>query len=208
MPKKLSFDDKLSSKGTPAQALKMLREDVRFCLVVFGGSTKSWCVIHSPLGKPSMPILKDHLEIESTFALGIFAWKVFDHMALRLSLKRQNESFGNVFWKGFGIYGICGLLHTFYDDHWGPTRNRFPNTFLERYHIRDTKIWKISITTWTLSWRHPFKTVVKEPSKSCRNLSNRNIHDSTSKVIPVIHVSLLENGDCQPTLGNTWGYTS
>ena len=157
---------------------------------------------------PSMPILKDHLEIESTFALGIFAWKVFDHMALRLSLKRQNESFGNVFWKGFGIYGICGLLHTFYDDHWGPTRNRFPNTFLERYHIRDTKIWKISITTWTLSWRHPFKTVAKEPSKSCRNLSNRNIHDSTSKVIPVIHVSLLENGDCQPTLGNTWGYTS
>ena len=63
MPKKLSFDDKLSSKGTPAQALKMLREDVRFCLVVFGGSTKSWCVIHSPLGNPSMPILKDHLEI-------------------------------------------------------------------------------------------------------------------------------------------------
>lgn len=52
MPKKLSFDDKLSSKGTPAQALKMLREDVRFCLLVFVGSTKSWCVIHSPLGKP------------------------------------------------------------------------------------------------------------------------------------------------------------
>lgn len=119
-------------------------------------------------------------------------------MAFSQTSKRE---FWQCFWKGFGMYGICGLLHNLHDDHWGPTRNRFPITFLERYHIRVTKIWKISITTWTLSWRHPFKSVVKEPNKSCDNLSNE--HPSFDcKVIPSLHFSLLENGDCQSTLRN------
>lgn len=105
-------------------------------------------------------------------------------MAFSQTSKREFwQCFLERFWEARDLRSAAHLLRWPLRTH----KESFPN------HLSwevGTKIWKISITTWTLSWRHPFTTVVKEPSKSCGNLSNRNIHDLTAKSY-FIHVSIF-----------------
>ena len=161
MPRELSFDDKLSSNGTPA-GQRFKNEDVRIFVwldsstsVVFFlvGSTKLigknpsekyarqtgnlpqigvkikkqlkppprkfWRAIHLPLGG-CLPcqsyIFFAHLLEFLCEKSSIIASPVYMLYGFVTNVKTTAFAllFGNVL---FGIYGICDLLHTLYDDH-------------------------------------------------------------------------------------------